>query len=244
MPLSTINKTVALFVVGYLALAVVAICWWEQLLRIWGAHQEFFGAAGSVGLGVLSIALAALAGAVIDGLADITVRRFVKWAARRRRMVQFFGHSGVFESVEYWKTSFQSQIDRSDEELFRTVGKDHPLYRLQLAIGLLHAHAPGHHIEWVFAHFATHYLACNLAFLVLVATPILAFRAVPESANPVAWIIATAGAMILSAYGLLSLSIDRCLYTYQSEFRFASIWLSETHGAKQSVPTPSGASPT
>ena len=241
MPLSTINKTVALFVVGYLALAVVSVVWWQEVLSLWSAHQEFFGSAGSVGLGVLSIALAALSGAVIDGLADVTVRRFVKWATKRRRMVLFFGQSELFQSVEQWKHYFQSQIDQSNDELFRSIGKDHPLFRLHLATGLLHAHAPSHHIEWVFAHFATHYLASNLAFLVLVSTPMLTFRAVSGTDNPIAWIIPATMAMLLAAYGLLSLSVARCLYTYQAEFRFAAIWLSEIqsgknlYGAKQQI---------
>jgi hypothetical protein len=241
MPLSTINKTVALFVVGYLALAVVIVVWWEEVLSLWSAHQEFFGSAGSVGLGVLSIALAALFGAVIDGLTDVTIRRFVKWAAKRRGMALFFGQSEVFQSVEQWKHHFQAQIDQSNGELFRTIGKDHPLFRLHLATGLLHAHAPSHHIEWVFAHFATHYLASNLAFLVLVSTPILALHAVSGSVNPIASVLAAVTAILLAAYGLLSLSMHRCLYTYQAEFRFAAIWLSEAqadkhlNGAKQSV---------
>lgn len=222
MPLSTINKTVALFVVGYLALAVTILFWWRDVLALWSAHREFFGSAGTIGLGILSAALAALIGAVIDGLADVTVRRFVRWAAKRRAMAFFFGQSEVFRSVEQWRGYFQSQIGQSDRELFRTVGQDHPLYRLHLATGLLHAHAPNHHIEWVFAHFATHYLASNLAFLVLVATPVLALRI----SGDIPW-LAIAGSMILGAYGLLSLSIHRCLYTYQAEFRFASIWLSE-----------------
>lgn len=240
MPLSTINKTIALFVVGYLALAVVIIVWWKEVVALWSAHQGFFGSAGSVGLGVLSIALAALAGAVIDGLAEVTVRRFIKWAARRRGMAFFFGQSEVFRSVEQWKAYFQSQLDQSDEELFRTVGQDHPRLRLHLAIGLLHAHAPSQHIEWVFAHFSTHYLASNLAFLVLVTTPILTFRGVSAGGDPVAWVVAAGGAMLVATYGLLSLSIDRCLYTYQCEFRFASLWLSKAQANR----APEAARPT
>src|SRR3954454_13305736 len=171
MPLSTINKTVAIFLVGYLGLGVTLVIWRDEILAFRQAHQELFDSAGSVTLGILSLALAALMGAIIDGLADVTIRRFIRWGAKRRGVARFFGQTEVFRSVERWRCYFNEQIDQSDESLFLKVANDEPLFRLHLATGLVHSHAPPHHIEWVFAHFSTHYLASNLAFLVLAATP-------------------------------------------------------------------------
>src|SRR5204863_3604325 len=145
---------------------------------------------------------------------------------------RFFGHTEVFRSVERWRCYFNEQIDQSDESLFLKVANDEPLFRLHLAAGLVHSHAPPHHIEWVFAHFSTHYLASNLAFLVLAATPAVILTMVNGATDAVTWAMSAGLALMLAAYGLLSLSLDRCLYTYQCEYRFAAIWLAEVQAAK------------
>ena len=54
-----------------------------------------------------------------------------------------------------------------------------------------------------------------------------------DSGEAAAWVIGTVLAMIVSAYALLSLALDRCLYTYQAEFRFAAIWLAELDAKKR-----------
>ena len=233
MPVVTINKTVALFLVGYLGLGIAAVLARQPILGFWRGHQELSGASGSVALGLLSLAVAALMGAIIDGLADVTIRRLIKWGAKREGFARFFGQRRVFQSVEIWKAYFDEQLVQADERLFAKIAGDQALPKLHLATGLLHAHAPPHHIEWVFAHYSTLYLASNLAFLVLVGPPVLVANVVESDGHAAAWIIATAMAMMVSAYGLLSLSLDRCLYTYQAEFRFAAIWLAEIEAARR-----------
>jgi hypothetical protein len=233
MPVVTINKTVALFLVGYLGLGTVAVFARQPILAFWREHQELSGASGSVVLGLLSLAVAALMGAIIDGLAEVTIRRLLKWGAKHEGFARFFGQRRVFQNVEIWKAHFDEQLVQADEQLFARIAGDQALPKLHLATGLLHAHAPPHHIEWVFAHYSTYYLASNLAFLVLVGPPVLVANVVQGDGHTAAWIIATGLAMMLSTYGLLSLSLDRCLYTYQAEFRFAAIWLAELEAAKR-----------
>lgn len=227
MPVATINKTVALFLVGYLGLGVVIVVGRQSILGFWREHQELSGASGSVALGLLSLALAALIGAIIDGLADVTVRRLIKWGAQRESFARLFGQRRVFQSVAIWKAHFDEQLARADERLFTKIASDEALPKLHLATGLLHAHAPPHHIEWVFAHYSTHHLASNLTVIALVGAPLLAATAVGAGGDATATIMTTCLAMVVSAYALLSLALDRCLYTYQAEFRFAAIWLAE-----------------
>ena len=236
MPIVTINKTVALFLVGYLGLGVAAVVAHRPLLSFWRGHAELTGPAGSVILGLLSLAIAALIGAIIDGLADVTIRRFIKWAAKKEGLARFFGQSRVFYSAAKWETCFVEQAKQADEPLFTEIAGDEPLFKLHLAIGLLHAHAPSHHIDWVFAHYSTLHLASNLAFVALVGPPVLVASVLSGTASIGPWMILTGIAMVLSAYGLLSLALDRCLYTYQAEYRFAAIWLAETR-AKHDVAT-------
>ena len=141
-------------------------------------------------------------------------------------------------SVESFKASqsgkhTSEQLAQAEERLFAKVASDEALPKLHLATGLLHAHAPPHHIEWVFAHYSTHYLASNLTVIVLVGSPLLAATVVRGGGQATGTIIATAVAMAVSVYALLSLALDRCLYTYQAEFRFAAIWLAELDAAKR-----------
>src|SRR5687768_1475335 len=234
MPVGTINKTIALFLVGYLGLSIVVVIWHESIFAFWREHQALSGPAGSVALGLFSLAIAAVMGAVVDGIADVTIRRFIKWGAPRRGFARFFGQSRVFHSVEKWKALFNEQIAEADERLFVTIADGQPLFRLHLATGLLHAHAPPQHIDWVFAHYATFYLASNLSLLVLVGPPILLGTVVVDQPDTGIWALSTVLAMVVAAYGLLSLSLDRCLYTYQAEFRFAAIWLAEARAEKRS----------
>ena len=232
MPVVTINKTVALFLVGYLGLGVIVVVGGQPILSFWREHQELSGASGSVALGLLSLALAALIGAIIDGLADITVRRLIRWGAQRESFARLFGQRRVFQSVVIWKAHFDEQLAQADEHLFTKIASDEVIPKLHLATGLLHAHAPAHHIEWVFAHYSTHHLASNLTVIVLVGSPLLAATAFNGGATMA--IIATGLTIVVSAYGLLSLALDRCLYTYQAEFRFAAIWLAELGAARRS----------
>jgi hypothetical protein len=235
MPVVTINKTVALFLVGYLGLGILAIIGRQPLFDFWRSHQELSSASGSVALGLLSLAIAALMGAIIDGLADVTIRRLIKWGAAHKTFACFFGQSRVFHSVAIWRAYFNEQIVQSDLDLFHKIAGDQGLAQLHLATGLLHVHAPPHHVEWIYAHYSTHHLASNLAFIALAGPPAVAVTIAAHDGVAIGWIIATGLAMIIAAYGLLSLSLDRCLYTYQAEFRFAAIWLAEleaTKGAK------------
>ena len=232
MPVVTINKTVALFLVGYLGLGILAIVGRQPLFDFWRSHQELSSASGSVALGLLSLAIAALVGAIIDGLADVTIRRLVKWGATRKTFARFFGQRRVFQSVEIWRAYFKEQIAQSDHRLFNKIAGDHGLPQLHLATGLLHVHAPPHHVEWIYAHYSTHHLASNLAFIALAGPPVVVATFAAHDGVVTGWIIATGLAMIVSAYGLLSLSLDRCLYTYQAEFRFAAIWLAELEATK------------
>lgn len=236
MPIVTINKTIALFLVGYLGLGVGAVVAHRPILNFWRGHPELAGLAGSVILGLLSLAVAALIGAIIDGLADVTIRRFIKWAAKKERFARFFGQSRVFRSAAKWEACFNDQAKQANEQLFAEIAADEALFKLHLATGLLHAHAPSHHIDWVFAHYSTLYLASNLAFVTLVGPPLVVASVLSGATGIGPWMIPTGIGMVLSAYGLLSLALDRCLYTYQAEFRFAAIWLAEAR-AKQAAAT-------
>ena len=237
MPVVTINKTVALFLVGYLGLGVIIVIGRKPVLDFWRGHPELSGASGSVVIGLLSLTVAALLGAIIDGLTDVTIRRLIQWGAKHESFARFFGQGRVFHSVEIWKAYFDEQLVQADERLFTTIAGEQPLPRLHLAVGLLHVHAPPHHIEWVFAHYSTFHLASNLAFLVLAGPPVLAATVSGGGGEAAAWILGTGLAMIVSAYGLLSLALNRCLYTYQAEFRFAAIWLAELDARKRAVPS-------
>ena len=226
MPIVTINKTIALLLVGYLGMGLLALVQHERLLALL-KREEISTAAGSVILGLLSLAAAALLGGVIDSLADLTTRRFIKFAAEDDQLAWFFGQSEVFSNVARWRSSFYRQLSvKANDQLFSGVTGSDEISRRHLATGLLQAHASPQHVDWVLAHYSTYYLASNFAFFLLIATPVLALEFV-HHIRFVAWVGPMILAMMLSVYGLLSLSLDRCLYTYLAEFRFASIWLAE-----------------
>src|SRR5207244_12645650 len=114
MPIVTINKTIALFLVGYLGLGVAAVVAHRPILNSWRRHPELAGLAGSVILALLSLAVAALIGATIDGLADVTIRRFIKWAAKKERFARFFGQSRVFHSAAKWELCFNDEAKQAN----------------------------------------------------------------------------------------------------------------------------------
>ncbi|OIP35773.1 MAG: hypothetical protein COZ68_02880 [Deltaproteobacteria bacterium CG_4_8_14_3_um_filter_43_13] len=229
MPVSTLNKTIALFLVGILGVAWVVILAWKPLAAFIAAYPELSSPAGSVALGSLSLALAAFVGSIIEGLTDVTVRRLVQAAARRERWARFLGQSRVHASSKYWENEFQQLATK--QHLFESALERDFTSRAHVANGIFHAHASNHHIEWVISHYSTYYLVSCYLFVLglfgLLVPQLIVFLPEPR----LIWTLGVLVALLVSAYALFALAVDRYLYSFQALFRFAAFWLSETRVA-------------
>lgn len=234
MPFTSLNKVVTLFLVGSLALGWVVVVWWAAFLNLLRQLEGAPGSAMAVASAVF-IALAGAAGVVIDGLADIVVRKPLKWVARRRNAARLFWQTSLFDSMDSWRLWLESASQWHASG--RPAAKDlpHPEARsFQLAAGLFQQHASQHHFEWVISHYSTYYLATSSS-LVLALSCIIPIRwslLGSLSVADAAWLLV---AITVLLYASLSLAVDRYLYTYVASFRFAALW------AEQHTPSTSSA---
>lgn len=224
MKLSNLNKIGALFIAGSIGVLWVFVFWGPEAASFLEAHKDLANPLSAALGAFLLLPLSVLAGLVLEGLAELTLRPLVGSSLRRRRLAVFFRQCEIWESTVRWQTVFLDLV--SSRPFFSSV-LEHPgggVPSRQLASGIFHQNATKDQVDWLLSHYATYYLATSfgLTLILIVALPIKLFLAGCWSL--VSLLVATLF-LLASLYAVLSLAIDRFLYTYFATFRFAALWL-------------------
>jgi len=235
---TTLNKVVSLFLVGGLVVIGLMAILLQHLDTIElpqglrdlaeAGGEGFFAVIG----GLLLLPIAAVAGAVCEGLTDSTIRRLVKWMTKRRVLVKFLCQGKILEAHDFWKARFRDAVKKT-ESLREFPDHDHDH---GLAVGLLYHQSSEQAITWAESHYSTYVLVSNFAFLALVAQLYLL------AAGIFGWLqwpsIGWASlAVVAVLYSSLGLSLDRYLYSYQVALRQAAVSLLMGSDASQAQET-------
>jgi len=224
MPVSSLNKVISLFLVGALAILVAGYLFRDQV-KLVPPDQTAGGPLGAVVLGFLLLSASGLAGALIDGIAELVVRNLIILRTRRRRAwAQFFVQARMHDSVQHWKKHFIRLVSNKPEYASLICGQEKSPYdpTSQLAATIFFSEANEEHFEWLISHYATYYMATSFVVLLLLST-IAGVANLPKlEVDYIAWVVL---ASTLSCYILTSLAVNRYLYAHMTTYRFACLKL-------------------
>jgi hypothetical protein len=223
---TTLNKIVSLFLVGGLAMIGAVALFLRHVGTIELPHglRDLAEAGGEGFLAVISglllLPIASVAGAVCEGLTAPTIRRLIRWVAKKEYLVKFLCQGKVLEAHNFWKDQFRKSI--------REVGalRDFPEFDSDhgLAVGILYHKGQEQAITWTESHYSTYVLASNFAFLALLAQCYLVASGIFGWMHwqGAGW--ASLG-VVAVLYSSLSLSLDCYLFSYQFALRQVTVSL-------------------
>jgi hypothetical protein len=219
--LNTLNRVIALFLIGGLVIVVAAVALEKQIRPILEQYSKMdLGPSAGVFLAVALLSLTALAGTFIDALGNITARRFIrKLLARRRFMAGLFLCADEFDAQDRWRMTFKGALD--NDPRFKALAQRDDMIKA-LSAGFFFRTAEKEHAEWLVQHHSMYHLSANF-IIILIACVVWSFRA---------GLAYVAFGCVLAAYLLTSFALDNYLYTYQLSFRNAYLALTDVRDAK------------
>jgi uncharacterized membrane protein YraQ (UPF0718 family) len=220
--LNTLNRVIALFLIGGLVTVLAATALEKQILPTLERYSKMgLGPSAGIFLAVALLSITALAGSVTDALGNITVRRLISRALAKRRLLAVLFFCGVdFDAQDSWRTAFKDALD-GDTRFKASVQKDEMIKAL--SAGFFFRTAEKEHTEWLVQHHSMYHLSANFV-IILIACAIWSFLH--------AGFCYLAFGSILGAYLLTSFALDNYLYTYQLSFRNAYLALTDVRDVK------------
>jgi hypothetical protein len=219
--LNTLNRVIALFLIGGLVTVLAAIALEQQILPTLERYSKLgLGSSAGIFLAVALLSITALAGSVTDALGNITVRRFVsRMLAKRRLLAWLFFCSRDFDAQDRWRTAFKDAL-RGDARYKASVQEDDMIKALSAAF--FFRTAEKEHAEWLVQHHSMYHLSANFV-VILIGCAVWSFFAGFRY---------LAVGSIVGAYLLTSFALDNYLYTYQLSFRNAYLALTDVPDVK------------
>ena len=220
MQLNTLNRVIALFLIGGLVMVMAAVAYQDQivcLLTKYSAPGLGPSAGAFLAVGLLSIT--ALAGTVVDAVGNITVCLLVrKFLARRRGLAVWFLCADAFDEQDSWRTPFKDALEGSPR--YKAVANNEDMVR-GVSAGIFLRTAGKEHLEWLLQHYSMYHLATSFV-IIFIPCAIWSFRT--------GHYCITAGT-ISGAYLLMGFALDNYLFTYEMSFRNAYLALADVHDA-------------
>jgi len=171
---------------------------------------------------LLIVSLAAVLGLVCEAFTDLTVRRFLKYAAKKDGLVSFFRQRELLEDHNRWQAMFNQALAKNKEVQRALLGAE--CGEPRSAGGFFYVTAKDSSIAWLDSHYATYYLASNLAFLAAIFQCYILVAAALQTYSWHAIAVSTA-ILVAFFYAFCSLGIDRYLYSYMFIFRHSGLTL-------------------
>jgi len=228
--LNTLNRVISLFLIGGFVVVVVAGSLREEigafLLRY--SFGPGWGPTAGVFLAVGLLSVTALAGAIVDALGNLTVRRFIRnFPGKSRFLAGLFLCRGEFNEQARWRETFKSAL--KDNQKHQSLADKKEMLS-PLSAGLFFRTAEREHAEWLIQHHSMYHLAADFVVILLASAIFSWFRDIPNVAY----------GSIGGAYLLTTFALDNYLYTYQLSFRNAYLAIKDEQGAKgvSNVETP------
>jgi len=185
LPLSSLNKIIAIILTGALFLVLLLLSADGEVLALSASIPDGFkGTAPTI---LLSLPVILLFGAVVDAFADLTVRELLKGGVadlRKRRVMRLLRQDKLRAAENYWGSAFEAAIEFSPKwrnanaMLKKNVGSgsreesrdtgDTYDKRSQLASAIFLKHSAKEQFEWVISHYSTFFLGTSLCVVVFV----------------------------------------------------------------------------
>jgi len=211
MQLNTLNRVISLFLIGGFVVVLAAASLREEIGKFLVQHPfgPGWGPTAGVFLAVGLLSVTALAGAVVDALSNLTVRRFIrKVLAKNRFTAWIFLCAGEFEEQDRWREAFKSVL--RDNSKYKVLGEEKRMIN-PLSAGIFFRTAEKEHAEWLIQHHSMYHLSADFV-IILIAIVVFAWL---RELHGVAY------CCVGGAYLLTSFALDNYLYTYQLSFRNA-----------------------
>ena len=167
--------------------------------------------------------LSAWAGAIVEGLTDLTIRKSLKNSASNPKIAERFLKKKLYETFALWRREFRKAATAHGAyavEGFPLDKKDR-----SLAVGIFFDDAKPEHVTWLVGHYAMFVLASNFAFLTIVIQLYLFFPLVSQSLSLGAFLTWELILGLFVLYPLCSLAVDRYLYSHEVCLRHATVAL-------------------
>ncbi len=225
MPFSDLNKVVSLFLVGSLVLLLLAALGFEELTSAMG--KTGFDSAENKPTGFILLVgtfaffgLSALAGAMIEGLTDLTLRNWIKKSRGNSRVAYWFRQPKILKTHDFWENEFKKVAKSSG----RHTGSEFPIDErsTSLAVGICFATASKDLVDWMIGHYATFVLVSNFAFIMALVQLYLVYSLAAGEMPLILFAVAECVCFVLF-YSLCSLAVDRYLYSFVIAFRHATL---------------------
>ena len=229
MPITTLNKVIAIFLTGGLALSALLILWWPEIFNWLGGqpdegHERVFGIASLV-----AIIIASVLGMAIDGASELLIRRHLRSATRTvptHWLFRVLRKNALLELL--WMTRSWSVQAAQGHWIAKHITPDPQgkgREEFQLAAEIFHKNSSAHEYDMTISHYGTFYLASNYALVLILALP-LPLYLYGQARLGTEWLAWTMLLAVL-AYCSMAVAADRYVYTYLSAFRFSTLWLTE-----------------
>jgi hypothetical protein len=218
MQLNTLNRVIALFLIGGFVVLLVAVAFKAS---IWAAVEPYskkeLSAVMGVVIAVALLSVTAFAGSLVDAVGNLSVRRLIRFQfAVRRPLAALLGSGHEFDERDLWQEAFERAM--ASKPMYETLlEQKQPDMIRALSAAIFFRTANKEHAEWLIQHHSMYHLSAN--FVVILFSG--AIWALCQR-----WCIA-AVASVVGAYFLTSFSLDNYLYTYQLSFRHAYITITD-----------------
>lgn len=216
MQLNTLNRVIALFLIGGFVIVMAAVALEAKIRTLLEPYSKMdLGAPAGVFLAVALLSVTALAGTIVDALGNLTVRRVIrKWIAKERARARVFLCAEEFDEQHLWREAFRTAL-QSDKR-YESLAKDDMIKAASAA--LFFRSAEKEHTEWLVQHHSMYHLSANFVIVVITVAGWLMYER--------AYLLA--GISIVGAYLLTTFALDNYLYTYQLSFRNAYFALKDS----------------
>ena len=235
--MTTLNKIIALFLVGgVVAFLAIGLHWKQIEMPLSSSPTDDSGF--WVFFAFLLLPVSALMGAIVEGLSQVMLQGLLKRAHLNRTVARLFGQTRAYEHLNKWQDYLALLVpkDQHYQWLAPVDEADKPWALRSISADFFLQSAQPGKLEWLVQHYATFVLASNLACAVALAViyvplgnlaaalgfwwPVLAWATTAQ-------IIALLVAGIFAFWALCSLSISRYLYSHELSARHMALCLSD-----------------
>lgn len=214
MQLSTLNRVIALFLIGGFVVVMATVAFKDEIETLLPQSSNWTG----IFLAIALLSAAALAGTLVDALANLTICLLIrKWIAKGRSRARLFFCGGDFDVQDRWRSAFHAAIEHDPR--YKKLANDDMIQATSASMFFRTAEKA--HTEWLVQHYSMYHLSANFA-LVLIACAVWAF----VSSAYLLGFLCIAGSYLLTTF-----AVDNYLHTYRMSFQNAYLALHDSRDA-------------
>lgn len=227
MQITALNKLIRLFLIGAFAALPVATVYWSELRAFLGSAAFLEKAGLAIPVSLLILTVASAVGCLIEGLADVTLRRLLQRTMQSKKLAALVLKSDEHSLVNSWRLRFESATRRVGIfPEFLLEPNDSPK---SLASAILHNKGLEAHVRWVDTHYSMFMLASGFGLVILASTAYPIFLLFHSGFS--IFVLGVAGGCLAATYCICVFAVDNYLYAYEAIYRFAYLWISDYGGA-------------